>query len=326
MHYFNDGADGFVWDPLYRKRSGLTPCERAIVMHPALRRLQRIAHYGASARILPMTHTRFTHTIGVFTLAVHFRPEDWLLRLAALLHDVGHLPFSHSAERGLGVDHHDLTVRVLEESGLNQILRSHGFDPATVMAVIEGTPPNPLVCGGERLSLDHLDSWLRDSETCGMGQIPPHELLDRLRLNGPYIEAVDEVTAREVVRRVAADHRLFLKPRCLAMDALVTEIFARAHPAVAPLLTMGDEEALTLAARKAPDLVEILRNRPWAVEIRPDDGGPGLLVSVRKLYTGQILLGGRPVTEVLAEAKAVYEALERLKRSYRVTIPVVSGI
>ena len=141
MHYYNDGADGFLWEPLYRKRSGLTPCEQEIVMHPALRRLQRIAHYGGSARILPMTHTRFTHTIGVFTLAVHFCPEDWLLRLAALLHDVGHLPFSHSAERGLGVDHHELTVRVLEESGLNAILRKHGFDPAAVLAVIEGRPP-----------------------------------------------------------------------------------------------------------------------------------------------------------------------------------------
>ncbi|MFZ5827550.1 MAG: HD domain-containing protein [Bacillota bacterium] len=322
MHYYNDGADGFVWEPLYRKRSGLTPCEQEIVMHPALRRLQRIAHYGGSARILPMTHTRFTHTIGVFTLAVHFCPEDWLLRLAALLHDVGHLPFSHSAERGLGADHHELTVRVLEESGLNAILRKHGFDPAAVLAVIEGRPPNPLVCGADRLSLDHLDSWLRDTETCAMGQIPAHQLLDGLRLNGPYVEAIDERTAREVVRRVAADHRLFLKPRCLAMDTLVTEIFAQAHPAVDPLLKMGDEEALTLAAERVPHLVELLRDRPWAVEIRPDDGGPGLLVTVRKLYTGQILLNGRPVAEAMPEAAAVYEALERLKQSYRVTLRV----
>lgn len=321
MHYWNDGSDGFLWDPLYRKRSGLTPCEQEIVMHPAFRRLQRVAHYGAAARILPMTHTRFTHTVGVYTLAVHFRPEDWLLRLAALLHDVGHLPFSHSAERGLGVDHHTLTVRVLEEGGLNAILRKHGFDPAAVLAVIEGEPANPLVCGHDRLSLDHLDSWLRDTENCSMGQIPPHELLKGLRLNGPYVEAVDEVTAREVVRRVAADHRLFLRPRCLALDALVTEIFARAHPALEPLLAMGDEEALLLAAQRVPHLVDLLRDRPWAVQIRPDDGGPGLLVTVKKLYTGQILLDGRPVTETQAEAAAVYEALERLKQSYRVTIP-----
>lgn len=321
MHYYNDGSDGFVWDPLYRKRSGLTPCEQAIVMHPALRRLQRIAHYGAAARVLPMTHTRFTHTIGVFTLAVHFRPEDWLLRLAALLHDIGHLPFSHSAERGLGLDHHALTVRVLEEAGLNAILRNHGFDPAGVLGLIEGDPTSPLVCGNDRLSLDHLDSWLRDTETCSMGQIPPHQLLDRLRLNGPYVEVADEEAAREIVRRVAADHRLFLKPRCLALDALVTEIFARARPDVGLLLTLGDEEALLLAAQRVPHLVEILRNRPWEVQIRPDDGGPGSLVTVKKLYTGQVLLGGRPVAEVMAEAEAVYQALERLKLSYRVTIP-----
>ncbi len=322
MHYFNDGSDGFLYDPLYRKRSGLTPCEQEIIMHPALRRLQRIAQYGGSARILPMTHTRFTHTVGVFTLVVHFRPEDWLLRLAALLHDVGHLPFSHSAERGLGVSHHDLAVQVLEESGLNQILRKHGFDPATVLGLIEGDPPNPLVCGSDRLSLDHLDSWLRDTETCGIGVIPVPQILEGLRLNGPFLEAVDEATAREVVRRVAADQRLFLQPRCVAMDALVTEVFARAHPAVGPLMTLGDEEALTLAAQREPILVDVLRNRPWEVQVRPFDDGPGLTARVRKIYTGKVLLHGQPVTDLMAEARAVYESLEQLVRSYKVTLPI----
>ncbi len=321
MHYYNDGSDGFVYDPLYRRRTGLTPCEQKILMSPVLRRLQRIAHYGAAARILPMTHTRFTHTVGVYTLAAHFCPEDWNLRLAALLHDVGHLPFSHSAERALGLDHHQLTVRVLEEQGINQMLREHGFDPAVILATIEGAPPNPLVCGPDGMSLDHIDSWLRDTETAGIGQIPAWQLLDQLRLHGHRLEAVDLDAAREVVRRVAADHRLFCKPRCLALDALITRIFSEAHPDVAPLLRMGDEEALQLAAATVPHLVEILKDRPWAVDVRPDDGGDGALIEVKKLYTGQILVGGRPVAEVLPEAAAVYADLERLKRAYRVSFP-----
>jgi HD superfamily phosphohydrolase len=320
LHYFNDGSDGFLWDPLYRQRVGLTPCEQELVRHPAMRRLHGIAHYGAAARILPMTHTRFTHTVGVFVLVVHFRPTDWLLRLAALLHDAGHLPFSHSAERGLGVDHHHLLLHVLGAGGLNEILGRHGYDPAAVLALIEGNPPNPLVCGGGGMSLDHVDSWLRDTETVGIGKIPAHELLERLSLNGPYLEAADEQVATEIVRRVAADHRLFYKPRCVALDALATQICAEGQLTVEQLLTMGDEETLQTAALKVPELVDRLRNRPWSVAIRPDDGGPGFPVVVNKLYTGQILLGGRPVSAVLPEAAAVYQTLERLKQSYKVTL------
>lgn len=318
MHYYNDGSDGFVWDPLYRRRSGLTPCEQELVLHPAFRRLQFISHYGAASRILPMTHTRFVHTLGVFTLAVYFRPEDWLLRLGALLHDVGHLPFSHSAERALGADHHELMLQVMARS-FNPILRKYGFEPEAVQAVMEGSPPNPLVCGAGGMSLDHLDSWLRDTEVAGIGSIPAYQLLDKLALDGPYLTTDDEPTAREIVRRVAADHRLFLKPRCLALDALTTRIFAEAHPDVESLINLGDEEVLQLAAAKVPDLVDRLRNRPWTVAIRLDDGGPGDPVVVRKLYTGQIRLGGRPVSEVMPEAAAVYESLESLKKSYKVT-------
>jgi uncharacterized protein len=318
MHYYNDGSDGFVYDPLFRMRTGLTPCEQAVVMHPALRRLQRTAHHGAAARILPMTHTRFTHSLGVFGLAVHFRPTDWVLRVAALLLDAGHLPFSTAAERGLGVDHHELLTQALQRSGLGDLLRRHGFDPADVLGVIEGDPPNPLACGGGGMSLDQLDSWLRDTEALGAGSIPPHLVLERLSLHGPFLEAADGETAREIVRRVAADHRQLHNPRCLALDALVTQIFAQAHPDVEALLDLGDEEALDLAAGTVPDLVDRLRNRPWSVSIRPDDGGPGWPVAVTKICSGQILLGGRPVSEALPGAAAVYASLEKLQQSYKV--------
>lgn len=320
MHYFNDGADGFLYDPIYRLRVGLTPCEQRLIMHPALRRLHRIAHCGASARIVPAVHSRFVHTIGVLTLVIHFRPEDFHLRLAALLHGAGHLPLSHSAERAFGQDHHHLTRQVMAEAGLNQILIDHGFDPDAIAHLMEGGTPNPLVAGSGGMSLDHLDSWLRDTEALGIGQIPAHQILGRLRLSGPYLEAEDEEVAREIVRRSAADQRLFLRPRCLALDALVTAIFREAHPDVGPLLQMGDEEALDLAEQRVPDLVEVLRRRPWALEVRPDDGGPGWLAEVKRVYRSEVLLGGLPASEVLPEAAAVNKALDGLVGRYRVTL------
>lgn len=82
MRYYNDGAAGALWEPLYRRRVELTPCEQILLTSPALRRLQAIGHYGAAARILPLNHTRYMHTLGVFTLAAYFRPDDQVLRAA----------------------------------------------------------------------------------------------------------------------------------------------------------------------------------------------------------------------------------------------------
>jgi HD superfamily phosphohydrolase len=321
MQFFNHGGDGYIWEPLYRRRVALSPCEQAIIQHPALRRLQGIAHYGASAYILPMTHTRFTHTLGVFTLAAHFCPTDAKLRLAALLHDVGHIPFSHSVERALDLDHHRLTVQVITEGGLGEILERHGFDPQEILGLIEGAPANPLVNGGEGMSLDHLDSWLRDSQTCGFGEIPPHLLLDRLRLNGHVVEALDEDAAWDLVQRMTTDHALFLQPLALAMDALVGEIFRRAPLSGSEMLQLGDLQALERASALAGDLVAILRERPWTLSVRPDDGGEGVPVTVKKIYAARPYLGGRPVGEGLPEVEPLFAPLESLKRSYRVTWP-----
>jgi hypothetical protein len=64
-----------------------------------------------------------------------------------------------------------------------------------------------------------------------------------------------------------------------------------------------------------------LRERPWEVSVLPDDGGPGVLVSVKKLYLSQSWLSGRPVGEVLSGAGEMFESLGELRRSYRMSWP-----
>jgi hypothetical protein len=61
-----------------------------------------------------------------------------------------------------------------------------------------------------------------------------------------------------------------------------------------------------------------LRERPWEVSVRSDDGGPGVLVTVKKFYLSQPWLSGRPVGEVLPGARELFEALGELQRSYLV--------
>jgi HD superfamily phosphohydrolase len=286
MQFFNHGGNGYIWEPLYRLRVSLTRCEQAA---------------------------------PVFTLVAHHCPTDRGLRLAALLHDVVHAPFSHSVERALGLDHHLLMKQVIGDFGLGDFLAHCGFDPEEIVGLIEGAPANPLVNGGEGMSLDHLDSWLRDSQTCGFGEIPAHLLLERLRLNGNVVEAVDEEAAWDLVRRMTTDHALFLQPEALGLDALAGEIIRRAGLSGTEMLQFGDAQALERASGLA--LVEILRERPWSLSVRPDDGGDGVLVTVKRLYLSQPWMAGRPVGEVLPAAAVMFEALGELRRGYRATWP-----
>lgn len=101
---------------------GLTQLERDIVDHPAFQRLRRVKQLAWTDYVYPGTsHTRFEHSLGVMHLASRLYEavvgvsgdtlkevfgytdaglaRDWqIVRLAALLHDVGHPPFSHAAE------------------------------------------------------------------------------------------------------------------------------------------------------------------------------------------------------------------------------------
>ena len=96
--------------------------EREIVNHPVFQRLRRIRQLGLTDMVYPgATHSRFEHSLGVMHVATRMfeaivdRRRDFLraaykyddaglardkriLRLAALLHDVGHAPFSHGGE------------------------------------------------------------------------------------------------------------------------------------------------------------------------------------------------------------------------------------
>ena len=104
-------------DRLYDSLFGyvnLTKVEKEIIHTPIFQRLHHINQLGLANIIFPTAlHTRFSHSLGVLCimdkLVTHIREkyaeylsiddtEHQLLRLAALLHDIGHLPFSHSGE------------------------------------------------------------------------------------------------------------------------------------------------------------------------------------------------------------------------------------
>lgn len=174
-----------VRDPLYGYVR-LTEVERAIVDTAVFQRLRRIRQLAGSEFVYPAaTHTRFEHSLGVLTVATEFaygcglvEHADLLqeLRLAALLHDVGHGPFSHVFEEVVreryGVSHEDLTQRVIRESPIADLLNDYGFDAQRIAQLAVGRAShlpqyiNDIISGP--IDADKLDFVQRDSYHAGV--------------------------------------------------------------------------------------------------------------------------------------------------------------
>ncbi|MDH5449511.1 MAG: HD domain-containing protein [Candidatus Bathyarchaeota archaeon] len=123
----------------------ITEAEKDIIDSFPVQRLHRLRQLAGAEFVYPgANHTRFEHSVGVMYLAgllsknpnlsQHLSEDEaQILRLAALLHDVGHGPFSHVFEhllhKFLDKTHEDLTTWVIQKSELSDILNALGYDP-----------------------------------------------------------------------------------------------------------------------------------------------------------------------------------------------------
>lgn len=151
---------------------------------PEFQRLRRIKQLGLALYTYQgAEHSRFAHSLGAFHLMTRvldrlgescsIRPADRVAaRAAALLHDVGHGPFSHVMEKVLGIHHETWTVQVVlsETTKIHQVLRQHSPQlPGQVAALIEGTfqPAYLAQLVSSQLDVDRMDYLLRDSLMTG---------------------------------------------------------------------------------------------------------------------------------------------------------------
>ena len=167
---------------------------------PAFQRLRYVRQLGWVYLVYPgATHTRFEHAIGAYHLArralalleergdVAGLPEDecQIVRVAALLHDIGHYPFSHALEE-MGALHHEEVARPLIGGGevADVLTGAFGSDaPERVMRLIRGESDSALqgLISGS-FDLDKLDYLRRDAFMCGVsyGEIDVDRLLQSL--------------------------------------------------------------------------------------------------------------------------------------------------
>ncbi|MDY6985445.1 MAG: HD domain-containing protein [Candidatus Thermoplasmatota archaeon] len=146
-----------------------------IVDSPYVQRLRYIKQLGTAGLVYPgANHTRFEHSLGTYNLAKSFADalcikhrEEFMA--AALLHDVGHGPFSHisdSIAKKRGYNHVEASRTIIENSELRDMLGDIGIDPRRITDTIRGEPPYGCLLSGS-LDVDRLDYLMRDSYYTG---------------------------------------------------------------------------------------------------------------------------------------------------------------
>ncbi|MCC5919426.1 MAG: HD domain-containing protein [Cyclobacteriaceae bacterium] len=167
-------ANTIINDPLYGFISVDDPLIRSIINHPDFQRLRRIKQVGLAELVYPgAVHNRFHHALGAMQLmtsaldilrqkGIEISAEEYqAARIAILLHDVGHGPFSHALEYTLlkRVDHEDISLLIMKK--LNSSLNGR-LD--LCIAIFENTYHrkffHELISG--QLDMDRLDYLNRD--------------------------------------------------------------------------------------------------------------------------------------------------------------------
>ena len=161
---------------------------RALLDTPEVQRLRHIKQLGTVSLVYPSAnHTRFEHSLGVYHLAREALSQLGIegraaerVRAAAILHDIGHGPYSHNVEdviaRHTGNYHEDVTD-IVEEGAIRSILADHDLDPNRVAGLISGEGQYGGLVSGE-LDVDRMDYLVRDAHHTGV----PYGTIDHGRL------------------------------------------------------------------------------------------------------------------------------------------------
>jgi HD superfamily phosphohydrolase len=258
-------------------------------------RLRYVRQLGLAYLVYPgATHTRFEHALGAYHLArltisqldergeltgVSLE-ERAITQAAALLHDVGHYPFSHALEE-IGALHHEEVATPLVLSGPvgAALTATLGPDaPTRVLALIRGTSDSPLqglVSGS--LDLDKIEYLKRDALMCGVpyGEIDVDRLLNSLVLvdepaTGRRVVGVLEKGLSALESLLFAKYQMYrnvywhhaVRSATAMYKRLVDEALAAGDVDARALSTFDDEGLLhRLAARGGSPLLAALRER-----------------------------------------------------------------
>ncbi len=230
------GSDKIIRDPLW-ETIRLDPTAVRIVDTAEFQRLRYIKQLGLAHLVYPgATHTRFDHALGVYHLTrtalrgLRDRggvpPEAWsgeeLIPYAALLHDIGHYPYSHALEEleteQVPAHHEDVSRQFFASPALRDALAPLGLtasdDIAELIRGESAIPLRGLVSGS--LDLDKMEYLRRDARFCGVpyGEVDVSRLLQGLVLlqdpsSGQYEVGVHEKAISALESLLFAKYQMF---------------------------------------------------------------------------------------------------------------------
>ena len=235
VHRYIHVRDRVIWDLIGTKE---------------FQRLRRIKQLGTTYLTFHgAEHSRFNHSLGVYEIVrrivddvfsnrPEWKQEERLLSLcAALLHDLGHGPFSHSFEKVFDLDHEQFTQQIiLGDTEVNNVLRRVGPDfPKKVAEVIAKTYENKFVVSliSSQIDADRMDYLQRDAYFTGVsyGHFDMERILRVMRPREEHVvikqsgmHAVEDY----IMSRYQMYWQVYFHPVTRSAEVILTKILHRA--------------------------------------------------------------------------------------------------
>lgn len=233
-------------DPVYGFLRFPEPEVMAVIAHPWFQRLRHIKQMGMAQLVYPgAVHTRLHHSLGAChlmhealhilkTKGIQFTDEECVgARLAILLHDVGHGPFSHALEHSLvkGITHEEISLLIMRR--LNAQM---GGQLDTAIKIFGQKYPRRYLhqLVSSQLDMDRMDYLNRDSFFTGVseGVIGYHRILEMLTVQDELLmveqKAVHSVEKFIIARRLMY-WQVYLHKTVLGAEMLMVNILKRAR-------------------------------------------------------------------------------------------------
>ncbi len=220
-----------------------------IVNTKEMQRLRRIHQLGGTFMVYQSAeHSRFTHSLGVYEIVRRILEletfegfvDDYdrlTVLMAALLHDIGHGPYSHSFENVSSTHHEDYTLKIIldEKTEVHQVLSQIDEElPFDVASVISKTHPNTLLIQiiSSQIDGDRMDYLLRDSYFSGTtyGVFDLERILRTMRVHNGQI-VIKETGIQAVENYILARYHMYWQvyyhPVIRSYEQLLMTIFER---------------------------------------------------------------------------------------------------
>ena len=222
---------GEITDPIH-KYIPITDLEKKIIDTEFFQRLRKIRQLAGAHLVYPSAqHTRFEHSIGAMHLAglaaesllnkgyITCKEDVESLRIAALLHDIGHGPFSHLFEEVLRekesnkINHEIIGKRIIKETIIIDILEKYGYDGDYVCKLSFGESQkmfyDEIIAGS--LSVDIMDYLPRDSFFTGAeyGKVDYHRLISSLEVLSNGHLGIDKSAINSLESMLISRYQMF---------------------------------------------------------------------------------------------------------------------